>query len=202
MILFQSGGTVTGRGPAFFEYEPYEPEFGLVRNALTPARARKAFTHDMAVKDERLAIFARYARSFGVSIGYEDADLDAVYHWLAGIVTLDPSVDLVAATTGDPWLNTEPLILDSMSLSLAWDFGIFLGEAKILRFPSLTWELGAGTRRYVNFQRPSVGHYVYPNGHRKQWPVMWTAQASLEGAAVGELDTALVGFINYWPEGG
>ncbi|GIG23794.1 hypothetical protein [Cellulomonas denverensis] len=187
----------------FAEYEPYEPEFGLVRNALTPARARKAFAHDMAVKDERLAIFTRYARSFGVSIGYADEDIDVVYQWLAGIVTFDESVDLVAATTGDPWLNTEPLILDPMSLSLAWDFGLFLGEAKIHRFPSLEWELGAGPRRNVNFQRPAVGHYVYPNGYRKQWDVMWRAEATLVSAALNEgPDTALVGFINYWPEGG
>lgn len=191
---------MVGGRTSFPEYALYRPEFGLVRNRLTPTQARRAFAEDMEVLPERMCVLAEYARPFGVVMDYDDAGIERVYQWLAGIVSLDESVDLVAATTGPPELNTEALVLDAVSLSLAWDFGLFLGEAIIRRRPSLGWELGRGPRNRTNFQRPVVGHYVYPSGYVRQWEVMWTAQASLEGAAVGEYDTALARFVNFWPD--
>lgn len=50
------------RRSTFVERAPYAPDCGLVRNNLNSARTRAAFEHDMNVKGERLAEFARCAR--------------------------------------------------------------------------------------------------------------------------------------------
>ncbi|WP_448058668.1 hypothetical protein [Cellulomonas hominis] len=155
----------------------------------------------MAAKSERLEMFHEYLRWSGVVVeGFEDQDIARVHAWLSGIVTLDPGTDLAAAAVEIPDFSTPPLVLDAMSRSLAWDFGLFLGESIIHRHPSLGWELGTGSRKTVNFQRPAVGHCTYENGYVEQWPVMWTAQGELEGAAIGRagLDS-LLRFVNFWP---
>lgn len=122
-------------------YRPDWPPFEGPLSSLSRKEAKISFEHFMQEREKRLAELKGLLERNGISLGFNEKDLQSVNDWF---------VENVERCERNPdWL-------ENLWYSVIHDLSVFIGEMIISRHPNLHWDFFVGKKIDISYQRPVI----------------------------------------------